>query len=294
MSQHKTPLRYPGGKVKLAPFITEIMDRNGLVGGHYIEPYAGGAGVAIELLLSGKVSHIHLNDSCLRLYAFWRSVLQRTQELSRLIRAASLTVNEWRRQKEVFANPKNHCQLEVGFSALYLNRCNRSGIMGAGLIGGVNQDGQWKMDARFPRNELIRRIEAIASRKRCITVRNWDAERFITQYIPDISGAALVYCDPPYFHKGSRLYLNHYKPRDHARISKIIQGKLLHPWIVSYDSAPEIMECYVKRRSFLYQLQYNVNRAYVGTEVLFFSDHLSLPIKSAVPGINLGLQSLTV
>ena len=292
MSRYKTPLRYPGGKQKLAPFILELMKKNSLHGGHYVEPYAGGAGIAIELLLSGKAERIHLNDSCTGVYAFWQSVLSKPEELCRRISRASMTIDEWRRQKDIFSRQSEFEQIDVGFSVFYLNRCNRSGILSGGVIGGLKQEGEWKMDVRFPRNELISRIEAIASRKSAITLKNWDAEKFIFKYVPKLPASTLVYCDPPYFRKADRLYLNHYEPEDHARIAQVIQREIKRHWVVSYDGAPEIMKHYSRRRSFLYSLQYNAAKAYKGTEVFFFSDSLKLPQESAVPYIDRALKKL--
>lgn len=292
MSRYRTPLRYPGGKQKLAPFIWEVLEANRLCGGHYAEPYAGGAGVAMELLLEGRVAHVHLNDSSRAIYAFWHSVLHQTQALCRRIKAASLTVTEWRRQKEILSRPSEFDLLDLGFSLFFLNRCNRSGIPSGGLIGGLDQKGKWKMDARFPRNELITRIEAIAARKRSITLKNLDAEEFIRNEITSLPRKSLVYCDPPYFRQASRLYLNHYKPADHARIAKVIQRHLRRPWIVSYDSVPEIIEFYAGQRSFLYDLQYNAAKAYKGKEVFVFSERLVLPDRSILPSIDQALKQL--
>ena len=148
------------------------------------------------------------------------------------------------------------------------------------------------MDARFPRNELIRRIEAIASRRNRIKLRNWDAERFILKYIPTLPAETLVYCDPPYFEKSSRLYLNRYKKDDHSRVAKVIQAQLPRKWVVSYDGATEILSYYSQRRSFLYGLQYNASRVYEGTEVFIFSDDLEVPISSSLPFINRTIQTL--
>ena len=142
MKPINTPLRYPGGKQKLAPFILELMNANNLVGGEYAEPYAGGAGVAIRLLLSGHVSRIHLNDSCIGVYSFWSSILTKTVEFCKRITNVPLTVSEWRRQKEIFSRPTEFNQIDVGFSMFYLNRCNRSGILSGGLIGGPEQKGK--------------------------------------------------------------------------------------------------------------------------------------------------------
>lgn len=293
MNRYKTPLRYPGGKQKLSPFLTEIVEKNNLVGGHYVEPYAGGAGVALELLISGSVSHVHLNDSCKRIYAFWRSVLTKSDELCALIFRASLTVEEWRRQQAIFAEPEQSDELTLGFATFYLNRCNRSGILSGGLIGGLRQDGDWRMDARFSRNELIRRIEVIAARAKAISLRNWDAERFIKDYLPQVPDDALVYLDPPYFKKADRLYLNHYSPDDHERIAAVIQQSVKHKWIVSYDNAPEISQYYLKRRSFEYDLQYNASKAYMGKELIIVSDDLVIPASSNVLGVDTALRRVT-
>lgn len=286
MSKYRTPLRYPGGKQRLAPFLLEVLEENALVGGDYAEPYAGGAGAGIELLLDRHINHIHLNDSSKPIYAFWNSILTQPEEFCRRISSASLTVEEWKKRRHIVRHPEAYDEIDVGFSTFYLNRCNRSGVLTGGLIGGLAQSGKWKMDARFPRNELIRRIEAIATRADSITLRNWDAERFITEYIPNLPVGTFVYCDPPYFAKASRLYLNHYKDTDHARIAQVIQQQLPRRWAVSYDNAVEILRYYSERQSFLYDLQYNAARVYLGKEVFIFSDDLEVPTASILPFIN--------
>ena len=294
MKQYKTPLRYPGGKQKLAPFIAEILAKNDLQGGHYAETYAGGAGVAIDLLLSGDVAHVHLNDSSTPVHAFWRSVIYCTEEFCRRIDAVPLSVEQWRRQKEILARPWEFHQIDLGFSMFYLNRCNRSGIDNGGLIGGLQQTGKWRMDARFPRKELIRRIEAIGARHGAITLRNWDAERFITQHVPTLPQRSLIYCDPPYFHKAERLYHDHYAPEDHKRIAEIIQSRVSQPWLISYDYTPEILGFYGERRRFSYKLQYNAAKSYKGRELIVLGDQVCLPSRSVLPFIDKELKLLPI
>lgn len=291
MTTYKTPLRYPGGKQRLWPFLDEVLSANDLVGGHYAEPYAGGAGIAMELLLRGRVSTIHLNDSCIAIHAFWHSILNEADRFCSKISRASLTIDEWKRQREVFKNRRNADRFDLGFAMFYLNRCNRSGIMTGGVIGGLAQTGKWKIDARFPRNELISRIEVIASHRKSIRLRNWDAERFLIDYIPKLPVRSLVYCDAPYFHKADRLYPNYYKPQDHARIAEVIQGRIERPWVVSYDSCTDIQSRYQDRRMFEYRLQYNAAKAYKGSELFIFSDDIELPSQSVLPAVDEGLQS---
>jgi len=286
MSRHATPLRYPGGKQKLSPFIREIIEANGLEGCDYSEPFAGGAGVAIELLLDGTASAIHLNDSCKRIYSIWWSILNETEEFCRRIRNASMTVDEWRRQKEIMRSSSRQKYIDLGFSAFFLNRVNRSGIFNGGVIGGLDQSGKWKMDARFPRNELIRRVELIADRKSKIRIKNLDAEAFVADYIPKMPLRSLVYFDPPYFRKADRLYLNHYAPEDHKRLASLIQKKVKRPWLVSYDNTPEIQKLYSERSSFCYFLQYNAAKYYEGSEFFAFSDKLDIPKSSSLHFIN--------
>lgn len=287
MSHVNSPLRYPGGKKRLAPFIAELIETNSLIGGHYAEPYAGGAGVALELLLSGKVSHIHLNDLSVQIYAFWQSVTTFPDEFCNRIASASLSVDDWKVHRGVVRNPKNHDLFELGFSTFYLNRCNRSGVLTGGVIGGLEQKGRWGIDARFPRNELIRRVEVIATKADQISVTNMDAEDFMLRHAPSSMPAnSLVYCDPPYYEQAKGLYLNWYESSDHARLADIIQKNLTLPWVVSYDGRPEVVALYKGRRSFMYPLQYSASRNYKGREVLIFSDDLELPTESGIPAIH--------
>lgn len=286
-SRYRTPLRYPGGKQKLYPFIAELIDRNGISGGHYAEPYAGGAGVAIALLLDGIVSHVHLNDCSIHIYAVWHSIKEHPDELCRRISSASLNIDEWKRHREVFRHPESHDVIDLGFSTFYLNRCNRSGILSAGAIGGLAQEGKWRIDARFPRNELIQRIEAIAERSDCVTVTRLDAEDFLRNHVnAHLPENALVYCDPPYYERAQRLYLDTYQIEDHKRLADLIQNELAYKWLVSYDQHPDIIGLYKPRKKLVYSLQYSAIRAYKSTEILVFSDDLAMPEHSEIPAID--------
>lgn len=272
---NRTPLRYPGGKQKLTPFIQEILESNE-INGHYVEPYAGGAGVAFELLLNKKVKHVHLNDSDIRIYALWYSIKNENENFCKRILSASLNIEEWKKHREILRKPESHTLFEIGFSTFYMNRCNRSGVLNAGVIGGLDQTGNYKMDARFSRNDLIRRIELIGLFSDAIFLSNLDAEDYIENYLPNLDSNSLVYFDPPYFNKAKDLYLNSYKPEDHIRLSNSIL-KVSKPWVLSYDNVPEIIQLYSSRNYFTYDLQYSAARNYKGREVFVFSDFIKLP-----------------
>ena len=275
--EFNTPLRYPGGKGKLTEFLKYVINENDLLGCDYAEPYAGGAGIAVSLLLHGYAQCIHLNDLNLSVFSFWHSVVHCPDELCQLIRDTPVTMDEWYRQKAIQANQADCSPLELGFSTFFLNRTNRSGIIWGGVIGGKKQDGPWKIDARFNKDDLIRRIERLALFGGNIKVYNLDATTFIKQIIPTLPNKALVYLDPPYYVKGQGLYEHHYTHQDHLDVAELVSSKLARPWIVSYDHAPEIISMYPIFKSIIYGINYSAQDRYKGAEVMFFSDDLVVP-----------------
>jgi len=276
--RHFTPLRYPGGKAKLANFVKAILNRNCLEDAHYVEPYAGGASVGLELLLNEHVAHVHINDIDRSIFAFWHSVLNDTQALCDRITKARLSIVEWRKQRSIQRRAQQANLLALGFSTFYLNRTNRSGIIfSGGPIGGLKQNGKWKLDARFYRDTLIARIESIARYRGRITLSNLDAAAFLRRLLPTLPKKSLLYLDPPYYIKGKRrLYANSYEHSDHVEIATLLNG-YNQPWLVSYDNVPEIRALYKGYRHRKYQLQYTARDRYQGAEVVFFSHNLALP-----------------
>lgn len=275
--RHLSPLRYPGGKGVLANFIGLVLKKNDLVGGHYVEPYAGGAGVAMNLLYNDFVSHVHINDLDSSIYAFWHAVVEETENLCRLIRDTPITLKSWDIQRFVQKNPAQYSALEVGFSTLFLNRTNRSGILLGGMIGGRAQNGKWKINARFNKKDLIDRIEKIGRYQSRISLYNQDAMQFIECSLNKIPNRTLIYLDPPYYVKGYQLYKNHYDAKDHATLAKTVTHKLRHNWIVSYDNVREVRKLYENYRQKPYNITYSASKHISGSEILIFSDALRLP-----------------
>ena len=239
-----TPLRYPGGKGKLSYFLKDVIEQNELNDGAYAEPYAGGAGVALELLLEEYVRHIYINDADFAIYAFWSSVINDTENLCRMISSAEINIEQWCSHRHVISNPLEYSRLEVGFSAFFLNRTNRSGILKAGVIGGKAQNGEWKMDVRFNRKDLISRIENIANYNQRIFVSNLDALDFLESLTDTDKKNTLLYLDPPYYIKGQGLYRNFYGHDDHVSVMEKLKEIDFPKWLVSYDNAKEIKDIY--------------------------------------------------
>ena len=198
-----SPLRYPGGKGKVANYFSKLFIDNNLDGGTYVEPYVGGGSVALSLLFNGLASHIIINDRDRSLYAFWHSVLYQTEDLCRLINDTPVNIEHWLRQKEIQRQKVNVDLLELGFSTFYLNRTNRSGILNGGIIGGMEQTGRFLIDARYTKPTLISRIQRIAQYVNQIQLYGIDAVELVKQLKIQLNEKTLFYFDPPYYIKGT-------------------------------------------------------------------------------------------
>lgn len=272
MSIYHTPLRYPGGKAKFAPFVKDLMEVNNL-SGDYLEPFAGGAGVALDLLYSGYCKNIHINDIDLAIFNFWKSVTEDTENFLRLLADTNVTIDEWHKQRSILNNPLEHTQLEHGFSTFFMNRTNRSGILKGGVIGGKNQDGNYKLDARFHKENLSKRIEKIGRYKDRIKVYNEDALSLLQNADNLLPQDSLIYLDPPYYVKGQGLYRNFYVHEDHVQIRKALD-RVQTKWIVSYDNCVEIKEIYSGYTQEDYELNYSAYYKVKGSEVMIYCDQL--------------------
>ncbi len=272
-----SPLRYPGGKRKLANFSKLLISNNNLLKGHYVEVYAGGASIAWSLLFEEYVQHVHINDLSKSIYAFWKSVFEATDDLCALINDTPVAIKEWKIQKAIQTEPDKHPMLDLGFSTFFLNRTNWSGIITGGIIGGKKQIGKYKIDARFNKPDLIARIQRIATYSNRVSIYNEDASDFIRHHLKKIPKRSFVYLDPPYYAKGEDLYTNYYCHQDHMKIGKLVTEHIKQPWMVSYNNVPKIVNAYKNYRKIHYDLNYSAQKRYEGSEIIIFSKDLLLP-----------------
>lgn len=270
-----SPLRYPGGKSKLYDFVLAILKENNLLGQTYFEPFAGGAGLALKLLLKDQVRRIIINDYDHSIYAFWYSILNYTEEFCEKIKITDVTLDEWDKQKEIY-NSHNCNTFEQGFSTFFLNRTNRSGVIKGGMIGGRSQDGDYLINARYNKEDLISKIKSIADKKNQIILTNMDAKELIESDFLNHYYKLLINFDPPYVIKGSQLYKNSFTENDHRELYKAI-SKCKRKWIVTYDICPLITELYSNFRSNKIDIQYTVNKNLKAKEYVFYSNNLILP-----------------
>lgn len=240
----------------------------------YVEPYAGGASVALSLLFEGYVEKVLINDMNLGVYFFWKFLLEDEKSLCDRIMSTEVTVDEWRNQKKTYSDPSSSPE-DLAFATFFLNRTNRSGIVsGGGVIGGLSQEGKWKIDARYNKDALCKRIKKVNSFRESIEVCNQDALSLI-RGLDQEEGNSFLYLDPPYYVKGSQLYDNFYLHDDHLEISIALRNIGL-PWVISYDAAPEILDMYSFVRGIRYELSYSASKRSTGSEVMFFSPSIKI------------------
>ena len=286
MNPFVSPLRYPGGKVKVVDYLKRIFEVNDLCDGMYIEPYAGGASVALSLLFSEYADKILINDIDRSIYAFWHSVLNEPDALCRMIADTPVNMDVWHQQHNIQKDKANADLLTLGYSTFFLNRANRSGILSAGAIGGQQQTGTFKIDARFNKPDLIGRIQTIAEYADRIVLTNLDAVELLKTHTGK-QDKSFCYLDPPYYVKGRDLYLNYYNDGDHQQIAQAV-SEYSGKWLMSYDAAPFIVELYRNYRQQEYHLSYSAGNPAKGREVMIYSPELVIP---EIPIINIKNKS---
>lgn len=271
-----SPMRYPGGKSSLFKLTSEIIWLNELQHGTYAEPFAGGAGLALSLLYSGHVAEIHLNDIDPAIWAFWYSVINCTDELVDKISGTDVSIEEWHRQRCVLRCSDHLRPVELGFAAFFLNRTNRSGVIkGGGAIGGLRQEGPYKIDCRYNKTDLVKRIMRVAKYKDRIHLTRMDAIAFI-ESCDALPKRSLMFIDPPYYNKGPGLYMSHYVDSDHRMLADAI-SRIKTKYIVTYDDVNTIRELYQKYNMFELNVNYSLNAKRRSSELLISSRKLKIP-----------------
>jgi DNA adenine methylase len=270
--RYLSPLRYPGGKGKLASYVGRLIAAQPSRPDIYVEPYAGGAGVGLRLLFDEYVDEIVLNDLNPGVAAFWRTLFAQPDYLIDRVRKCRLNVAEWRRQRTIYESGASDAQL--GFATLYLNRTNRSGILGARPIGGLRQTGRWKLDARFDREMLSERIRWLAAYATRVTVLEEDGADVVARYLD--SPRVFIYADPPYLTEGDDLYLNTLRWGDHQHLAKLLRQA--DGWLVTYDADGRIAsDLYAGLRCAAFSISHTAAVQHVGREYAIFSPHLVVP-----------------
>ena len=269
ISGFSSPLRYPGGKTRLASKLLEVIEANCTKKSEVtlVEPYAGGAGVSLSLLFSEQVKGILINDLDRAIAAFWRVAVDDADYLINKIRRTRITVEEWRKQRRIFLDTKSIRKL--AFATLFLNRTNRSGIMNGGPIGGLDQSGKWKIDARFTKGTIIRRLQKIQEYRDRIEVSSLEGMMLLKELEQRADKDwYFIFLDPPYFLKGRSLYMNHYSHASHEDLSQLLRKSPLKKWVMTYDNASHIAQLYSDMNIREFAIRYNARTVRMGKELM--------------------------
>lgn len=273
---NSSPLRYPGGKSLMTNFFVDLFQRNGLQKIIYAEPYAGGAGAAINLLLGNYVNEIIINDANIGIFSFWNSLINESDKFIQTIYDIPVTLAEWYKQRNILQSA-NRPSFELGIATFFMSRTNRSGVIWGGAIGGITEEKQnnakYKIDCRFNKDDLIQRLVSIVANKDRIKVYNEDALIFLRQ----LDNSVFVYLDPPYYVKGKCLYMNHYSNKNHEELACFLQKEAHFNWVLSYDDVPQIRGMYSNSELYRFPLKYTVSKRQIGYELLLHSPKLIFP-----------------
>lgn len=274
-NRYLSPLRYPGGKARFAPYLASLMRAQSPRPSIYAEPYAGGAGAALRLLVDEQVRSIRINDLSPGIASFWRCVFFKTEAFARMIENAIVDLENWERARNTFQNPSEYDDLELGFATFFLNRCNRSGILTARPIGGLSQNGKWKIDARFNRADLAQRVRFLGGYRKRVEISQSDGRAFL-QTLKHLDQDAFAYIDPPYVVQGENLYLDSLSYDDHRRLAADLR-ETNTPWLLTYDVTERITEeLYSGLRIAQFSIAHTAQRQHIGSEVAVFSEQLKI------------------
>jgi len=238
-----SPLRYPGAKRQLIPLFNSLLLQAPV--GTFVEPFAGGASVALHVAVNGLAERVILGEADPLVYAFWYVACFDTPWIIEQIQTVDVTLANWERFK---ARPGETLR-DRALSCLFLNRTSFSGILHerSGPIGGRSQRSPYPINCRFPRSELVRRVSVVgelAEAGRIGAVLCGDYQDTIAAAVDhSASRDALLYLDPPFYAKAQTLYRLSFGADDHRRLADYVMGCDI-PWLLSYDSHPSIQDLY--------------------------------------------------
>jgi len=232
-------IRYPGGKSKHIQKIlqyTEGCDYRGC----YREPFVGGGSVYLQ----NPFRHGWINDIDDGIFDLWRMVKEEPEVLIQFIEEHTPILHhnknsdKIKKALELWRKIKNDVQGKLfpkGYRALFLNKTCFSGVQTGGPTGGIYQTGKYNLTSRWSKNNTIKKIQlASVKLQKCkITNHSWQT------LFEQIDKKTFLFCDPPYFHKGSLCYSEHFSSEDHKKFAdKVLSCGTRY--VITLDDCSEI------------------------------------------------------
>lgn len=244
-----SPLRYPGAKRQLTPVIQDLIRANVPPPRLFVEPFCGGASTALKVAGQQVVDHIILADADPLVAAFWYTAAFDTKWLIAAMWEEPVTLERWDWWR--LGTPRG--RRDRALKCLFLNRTTFSGILHgrAGPIGGRAQESKYKIDCRFGKEGLERRLTAVgdlATTGRLLDVWNTDWRLTLTRLCREHGhldpNEIAVYLDPPYVEKAPFLYEWSFESDEHASLAQALCRSSRFRWLLSYDDNSTIRDLY--------------------------------------------------
>jgi len=270
-----SPFRYPGGKGFLTSYLDDqIRQRFGHKKPSYAEPFCGGAGSALNLLVDGSVSHLHLNDADYRIFSAWKAMLDETDRFLENLRVVKPDLTTWEESlQKLHEKPTSQYSFDVGFATFFINRTSRSGVvLGSGPIGGYNQEGNWKIDARFNKAGLSERIRRIGNLSDSISLSCLDGLEFCRQLEKEkCLDTTFLFVDPPYVHAGGRLYHDGMNLAKHDALAEWLLSGIAPHCLLTYDDHRVVRENFTTMQEHRIQVRYSLGKRRLEKELMYMT-----------------------
>ena len=259
----KTPLRYPGGKSRVAELLVDLMPDFK----EYREPFLGGGSVYLTAVQKHPDCKFWINDLYYDLYCFWDEAKFDIGSLVDDVRTIRKEYDGRGRElhdKLVAEIPGygTHDKA-VAFFAI-----NRTTFSGTSLSGGYSQE---SFDKRFTPSS-IDRLEKIGPLLQDTKITCLD----YSELLREPGDGVFIFLDPPYYTATkSALYGKNgelHKGFDHERFAEEVKN-CPHKWMITYDNCDYVKEMYKDFNVIPFEFAYGMrnvtaNAEMTGKEVL--------------------------
>jgi DNA adenine methylase len=252
----KSPLRYPGGKTRLAPLISELVLNENIK--EFREPMVGGGSVFLYIhTLLPNIKYI-IGDIDIDVANFWLTLRDQPDELMKFLLLNKDRFIDTKSIKEFVWKEDNTSKAAKFF--VY----NRSSFSGLTYCGGLSENATKERFTKKSITDLKNISEALQN----VEIDCADYCRSLLKGGKDV----MVYLDPPYYSNSeSNLYKTHKQFDHHALAIELRICK--HKWMLSYDYSTTITNLYKQYHIMPVKIQYGMDnvggkKTKLGQEIL--------------------------